>query len=114
MVKLDPSSGFLVLINTFTVDPAKADELLAVLSRATEERMRHMPGFISANLHLSGDKRYVANYAQWRSKEDLEAMMKNPDAQVHMREAAGLATSYQPIYYDLRESHLAAGGHQAR
>jgi quinol monooxygenase YgiN len=111
MVKLDPNSGFLVLINTFTVDPAKADELLAVLSRASEERMRHMPGFISASLHLSGDKRYVANYAQWRSKEDLEAMMKNPDAQVHMREAAGLAISYQPIYYDLRESHLAAGGH---
>jgi len=110
MVKLDPSSGLLVLINTFTVDPTKADELLAVLSRATEERMRHMPGFISASLHLSSDKRYIANYAQWRSKEDLAAMMKNPDAQVHMREAAGLAISYQPIYYDLRESHLAAGG----
>jgi hypothetical protein len=39
--------------------------------------------------------------------------MKNPDAQVHMREAAGLAISYQPIYYDLRESHLAHGDHSA-
>src|SRR5882762_4698404 len=91
MVKLDPNAGFLVLINTFTVDPAKADELLAVLSRATEERMRHMPGFISASLHLSLDKHYVANYAQWRSKEDLDAMLKNPDAQPHMRQAASLA-----------------------
>lgn len=113
MVKLDPSAGCLVMINTFTVDPAKADELLAVLSRATEERMRHMPGFISANLHLSRDRRHVANYAQWRSKEDLEAMMKNPDAGVHMREAASLAISYDPIYYDLRESHLAAPLRQA-
>jgi quinol monooxygenase YgiN len=108
VVKLDPSAGSLVMINTFTVDPAKADALLAILSRATEERMQHMPGFISANLHLSHDKRHVANYAQWRSKEDLESMMKNPEARVHMREAASLAISYEPIYYDLRESHLAA------
>ena len=113
MVTLDPNAGLLVLINTFTVDPAKADELLAVLSRATEERMRHMPGFISASLHVSLDKRSVANYAQWRSKEDLEAMLKNPDAQPHMREAAGLAISFQPLLYDLRESHLAAASHRA-
>jgi quinol monooxygenase YgiN len=113
MVKLDPGAGFLVMINTFTVDPAKADELMAVLSRATEERMRHIPGFISANLHLSRDKRHVANYAQWRSKQDLEAMMKNPEAGVHMREAASLAISYEPIYYDLRESHLAAAPREA-
>ena len=107
MVTLDPTSGHLVLINTFTVDPAKAEALLSALSQATEHGMRQRPGFISANLHISHDKRHVANYAQWRSQADLDAMMRDLTAQVHLREAAGIADSFEPIYYELRESHTA-------
>lgn len=40
MTTLDSESGYVVLINTFTVEPDRAGELLAVLSRATEEGMR--------------------------------------------------------------------------
>jgi quinol monooxygenase YgiN len=105
MTTLDPADGYLVLINTFTVEPSRADELLAVLSRATEEIMRQRPGFVSANLHVSRDRRHVANYAQRRSQEDLDAMMADPVAQVHMREAAAIAEGFDPIYYELRESH---------
>lgn len=108
MTSLDPAAGLLTLINTFEVEPARADELMAVLSKATEERMRLMTGFVSANLHLSRDKRHVANYAQWRSQADMDAMLANPEAQVHMREAAAIATSFNPIVYDLREVHEAA------
>ena len=107
MVTLDPQSGYLVLINTFTVDPAKADDLLSVLSEATTHGMRQRPGFISASLHLSRDKRHVTNYAQWRSQADLDAMMSDPAAKSHMEEAAGIAESFEPIYYDLREAHTA-------
>jgi quinol monooxygenase YgiN len=46
----------------------------------------------------------VANYAQWRSRADLDAMMADPAAQAHMKQAAGLVTSFTPIYYSLRES----------
>ena len=105
MTTLDPSAGYLVLINTFAVEPSRAEELIAVLSHATEAGMRQRPGFVSANLHISHDKRHVANYAQWRSKDDLDAMMKDPTAQAHMREAANIATSFSPIYYDLCEVH---------
>jgi quinol monooxygenase YgiN len=102
---LDPTAGYLILINTFAVEPSRSEELISVLSRATEVGMRHRPGFVSANIHISHDKRHVANYAQWRSKDDLDAMMKDPAAQVHMRDAASIATSFSPIYYDLREVH---------
>jgi quinol monooxygenase YgiN len=108
MVTLDPAAGYLTLINTFTVDPARADELLGVLSRATEERMRHLPGFISASLHMSRDKQHIANYAQWRSQEDFQAMLNNPQAREHMGAAAAIAKSFAPLLYDLRESHTAA------
>jgi quinol monooxygenase YgiN len=108
MTTLDPNDGYVVLINTFKVEPDRAEELLGVLSRATEHGMRHRPGFVSANLHMSQDCRRVANYAQWRSQADLNAMMADPAARVHMQEAAAIATSFDPIYYALRESHAAA------
>jgi hypothetical protein len=77
------------------------------MEHVAENGMRQRPGFISANLHISHDKRHVANYAQWRSQADLHAMMRDPTAQVHMREAVGIADSFEPIYYELRESHTA-------
>jgi quinol monooxygenase YgiN len=107
MVHLDPSAGRLVLINTFAVEPSKADELLKVLSEATEHGMRQRPGFVSASLHVSTDRKHVANYAQWRSQADLDAMMSDPDARVHMKKAAEIAQSFTPIYYELRETHVA-------
>lgn len=107
MVTLDPRSGYVVLINTFTVDPEKAEALLRGLSHATEHGMRHCHGFVSASLHVSRDGRHVANYAQWRSQADLDAMMNDPAARAHMGEAAAIASSFEPIYYVLRESHRA-------
>lgn len=105
MVKLDPKDGFYVLINTFTVDPDKADELMKVLSDATEDVMCKQPGFVSANLHITADRTKIANYAQWRTKADNETMMKNPECREHMVKAAGIASSYEPLYYALLESH---------
>ena len=108
MTVLDASAGHLTLINTFTVEPERAEALLALLSEATH-RIRRMPGFVSANLHMSRDRRHVANYAQWRSHADLEAMLNSPEAQAHLREAAAIAASFTPILYDLRETHDAEG-----
>jgi quinol monooxygenase YgiN len=89
------------LINTFYVKPDKADELVAMLTKATDEVMRRQPGFISANLHISFDKTRVVNYAQWRSKEDFERMQSNPDAKPHMKQAADLAERFEPILYSV-------------
>ena len=104
MTTLEASAGYLTLINTFTVEPERAEALLAVLSKATDS-IRLMPGFVSANLHVSRDRRHVANYAQWRSHEDIEAMLNSAEAQPHLREAAAIASRFDPILYDLRETH---------
>lgn len=104
MTSLDPAAGHLILINTFTVAAERADDLVELLSRATEETMQHLPGFVSANLHVALDRTRVTNYAQWRSLADFEAMRANPAAQVHMREAAGIALSFDPALYELRHT----------
>jgi quinol monooxygenase YgiN/predicted enzyme related to lactoylglutathione lyase len=104
---LDPKGGYLTFINTFTVEPDNTERLLQALTDATEEIFRHQPGFISANLHISHDLRRVVNYAQWRSKEDYIAMSKQPEVQAHMKQAAALAKSFDPVHYDLRDIVLA-------
>ncbi|MGC2410804.1 MAG: antibiotic biosynthesis monooxygenase [Methyloceanibacter sp.] len=53
-----------VLINTFTVDPARQQELINLLNHATETVMRKLPGFMSASFHKSFDGKHVATYAQ--------------------------------------------------
>jgi hypothetical protein len=53
-----------VLINTFTVDPARQQELINLLNHATETVMRKLPGFMLASFHKSFDGKHVATYAQ--------------------------------------------------
>ena len=91
------------LINSFTVAPERQDELIRLLVEATEQVMRHRPGFVSANIHRGLEGTRVANYAQWRSREDFEAMLGDPAAQAHMREAAGIA-SFDPVLYEVADT----------
>lgn len=60
--------------------------------------MKNLPGFVSANIHKSLDKVRVANYAQWRSKEDFEAMLKNPEAAAHMQPIMEIAQFDAHLY----------------
>lgn len=41
----------MTLINVFTVDPGRQQELVDLLVEATDALMRELPGFVSANIH---------------------------------------------------------------
>jgi heme-degrading monooxygenase HmoA len=86
----------MTLVNVFTVDPERQEELAALLIRATDDTMRHIPGFISATIHRSADGTKVINYAQWRSRADFTALQQNSRARPHLEAAAQLATA-EPI-----------------
>ncbi len=103
--RIVPGNGVCTLINVFTVAPERQAELVTLLEEATEEVMRHLPGFISANLHRSMDGTRVANYAQWASREHFEAMLRDPKAQVHMRAAAALVEKFEPHLYEVASTH---------
>lgn len=103
MVTIQKDAPILTLVNVFHVKPDQQQALADVLIEAGKT-MRRLPGFISANIHTSHDGNRVVNYAQWRSREDYEAMLNNPEARPHMVEAAGLAESYDPILCDVVDS----------
>lgn len=64
---------------------------------ATRETMRHIEGFVSANIHRSHDSRWVVNYAQWKNLEAFEAMRHKAEVGEHMRRAGELAETFDPI-----------------
>jgi quinol monooxygenase YgiN len=103
MSTIEKGSSVLTLINVFTVEPDKQPELVALLIEATELTMKHLPGFVSANIHRSLDGKKVVNYAQWENKAAFEAMQKNPEAAPHMKAAAALA-QFEPILCEVSDA----------
>ena len=47
------------------VAPEYAEALLNFLVRATNETIRYVPGFVSANLYVNFERTQVVNYAQF-------------------------------------------------
>lgn len=88
----------LTLINVFTVAPERQTALVAALEEATEESIRYRPGFVSVNIHASLDGTRVVNYAQWESREHLEAMLADPTSHDHIRRISALASSDPQLY----------------
>lgn len=97
----------ITLINVFHVEPDNQQRLIDLLVEATEKVMSKEPGYISANIHRGLDGTTVANYAQWRSRQDFEAIFGNPEAIAHMREAEKLALSFEPHLYEVVFTDLA-------
>lgn len=98
MTTISKEATLVTLINVFTVEPENQQRLVDMLVEATEKTMKNIPGFISANIHKSLDGVRVTNYAQWRSREDFEAMLKNPEALSHMEPILEIASNDGHLY----------------
>ncbi|MBV8927794.1 MAG: antibiotic biosynthesis monooxygenase [Mycobacteriaceae bacterium] len=85
-------SPVVTLINVFTVDPANQQRLVELWQPATDEVMRHLPGFVSANVHRSLDGTKVVNYAQWESQDAFRRRLRwsrSPARRPRVRPARG-------------------------
>ena len=89
-----------ILINVFTVEPTRQQELIELLTRATEDSVRHARGFMSARLHRSLDGTKVTMYAQWRSNEEYQAMRENPAPLPYLQQALAIA-KFEPGMYEV-------------
>ena len=98
MTTISTTKPVVTLINVFTVMPEKQQELVEVLIRALDEVLRHLPGYVSSNIHQSLDGTQVVDYAQWESQEAFEAIFTNPAAMAHIQQAAAIATAAPQLY----------------
>lgn len=101
---MDAAPSEVILINVFTVEPEKQEELLRLLDEMTDEVTRHLPGFRSAESHKSLDGRRVANYARWDDQDSWRAMVRHPEILRRMEAVLRIAT-FQPHLYTPATRH---------
>ena len=90
----------MTVINVFTVAPKNQARLVELLTRATEESIRHIPVFVAAALHRALDGTKVTMYAQWRTPEDYARMRARPDSSPFLAEALTVAR-FDPGFYEV-------------
>lgn len=104
LTTLSKNANVVTLINIFTVEPENQQRLMELWTEITEDVMCKLPGFISANFHKSLDGKHGANYAQWRSVESIENMLKfiktNERYQYLHRELLKIA-KMSPVLYEV-------------
>jgi heme-degrading monooxygenase HmoA len=106
MTQITVDADVVTVINVFTVAPDNQQRLVDLLVTGTEQVIAKQPGYVAGNVHRSLDGTRVAVYAQWRTREDFQALTGNPEAAAHMGRARALA-SFEPVLYEVVFAHHA-------
>ncbi|HSF64162.1 MAG TPA: antibiotic biosynthesis monooxygenase family protein [Paracoccaceae bacterium] len=89
------------VITTFEMTPGTAQDLMEALQSAYAEFISRQPGFIGAGLHMNDAQTRIANYSQWRRREDFLAMLRTPEMRERNRRFAGLCSRFEPVMYEV-------------
>jgi heme-degrading monooxygenase HmoA len=89
------------VITTFETTPGQCADLLDELQAAYAEFISRQPGFIGAGLHVNDAQTRIANYSQWKRREDFQAMLRSDEMRVRNRRIAALCRSFEPVLYDV-------------
>jgi len=89
------------VITTFEMTPGTAQDLMDELRDAYDRFIRKQPGFIGAGLHMNDAQTRIANYSQWRRREDFQAMLRTPEMRERNRRIALLCSRFEPVMYDV-------------
>jgi quinol monooxygenase YgiN len=89
------------IITTFEVNPGSCEDILDLLLEAYEEVLQHSRGFIAAAVHVNDARTRVANYSQWETREDFQAMLRSDNMRRRNRAISAMCKSFEPVLYDV-------------
>jgi quinol monooxygenase YgiN len=101
MPTIAKNSEIQTVITTFEMTPGTCQDLLDALQDAYDQFISKQPGFIAAGLHVNDAQTRIANYSQWRRREDFMAMLRTPEMRERNRKLNGLCRSFEPVMYDV-------------
>lgn len=101
MPKITHPSDYQTVITTFEMTPGTCQDLLDSLTDAYDNFISKQPGFIAAGLHVNDAQTRIANYSQWKRREDFQAMLRTPEMRERNRKLNELCRSFEPVMYDV-------------
>ncbi len=104
MLTISKTSEVQTVITTFEMTPGTCQDLLDALTSAYAEFISKQPGFVAASLHVNDAQTRIANYSQWRRREDFQAMLRSDEMRARNRKINELCRSFEPVMYDVVES----------
>lgn len=101
MPKISKDSELQTVITTFEMTPGTCQDLMDALTEAYEEFISKQPGFIAAGLHVNDAQTRIANYSQWKRREDFQAMLRTNEMRERNRNINLMCRSFEPVMYDI-------------
>src|SRR6056297_3120146 len=105
MPHITQNASLQTVITTFDTAPGNCADLIDELSTAYSEFISRQPGFISAALHVNDAQTRVANYSQWRNRDDFKNMLKSDEMRRRNRRINALCRSFEPVMYEVFATH---------
>ena len=87
-----------ILIDVWTVDSARRDELVGGISDALRTSFVGHAGFVSAQIYESTNGGVVMLFVRTRTVEDRQRLTDSPDAQRAYRELRAIAKAHAHLY----------------
>jgi heme-degrading monooxygenase HmoA len=87
-----------ILLDIWTVDPSRRDELIAKIASTVQSVAMRQPGFVSAQLYQGVDRGIVLLSVNMRTVKDRQHLMDSPESHTAMRELRTIATSHTHLF----------------
>ncbi|MCI2395097.1 antibiotic biosynthesis monooxygenase family protein [Aliiroseovarius sediminis] len=104
MPTISKAPDYQTVITTFEMTPGTCQDLLDALSDAYNQFISKQPGFVAAGLHVNDAQTRIANYSQWKRREDFQAMLRTDEMRERNRKIASLCKNFEPVMYDVFET----------
>ena len=101
MPVISQDSNLQTVITTYDVAPDNFHDLVEKLKEACHEFVRHQPGFVGGAMHVNDAQTRIANYTQWATRDDFQAMTRSPEMQAYNAKFAELCKAFKPVMYDV-------------
>lgn len=101
MPTISKTADIQTVITTFEMTPGTCQDLLDALTDAYDNFISRQPGFIAAGLHVNDAQTRIANYSQWKRREDFMAMLRSEEMRERNRLISALCRSFEPVMYEV-------------
>jgi quinol monooxygenase YgiN len=108
MPKITDGAESQTVITTFEMSPGTCQDLMEALEEAYSAFISKQPGFVSAGLHVNDAQTRIANYSQWRRREDFMEMLRSPEMRARNRKINELCRSFEPVMYEVTATFQAS------